>query len=59
MPSSSLMLDHVLAHAEQHPDRIYLTQPLYEQRETLARYNLQQELERLKHEELPQIISAR
>lgn len=40
-------------------ERIYLTQPLYEQRETLARYNLQQELERLKHEELPQIISAR
>jgi predicted metal-dependent HD superfamily phosphohydrolase len=40
-------------------ERIYLTQPLYEQRETLARYNLQQELERLKHEELPQVISAR
>ena len=28
MPNSSLMLDHVLAHAEQHPDRIYLTQPV-------------------------------
>ncbi len=27
MPSTPLMLDHVFAHADQHPDRIYLTQP--------------------------------
>jgi long-chain acyl-CoA synthetase len=28
MPNSPLMLDHVLAHVAQHPDRIYLTQPV-------------------------------
>ncbi|MDZ7592935.1 MAG: AMP-binding protein [Rubrivivax sp.] len=28
MPQTRLILDHVLDHAEQHPDRVYLTQPL-------------------------------
>jgi len=28
MPQTRLILDHVLEHAEQHPDRVYLTQPL-------------------------------
>ena len=28
MPQTRLILDHVLGHAEQHPDRVYLTQPL-------------------------------
>lgn len=28
MPQPRLILDHVLDHAEQHPDRVYLTQPL-------------------------------
>jgi len=28
MPQTRLILDHVLDHAERHPDRVYLTQPL-------------------------------